>query len=46
MPLAFQQNFGENVAVIMACFGVFIDRPLSLIARAMTWSNYKHHNTV
>ena len=34
-----------------ACFpvlvrSVFIERPSSLIARAMTWSNYKHHNTV
>ena len=38
MPSIFQQNFGNKVAVI-------IDRPSSLIARAMTWSNYKHHNT-
>lgn len=46
MPLVFQQNFGNKVAVIIDCFEVFIDRPSSLIARAMTWSNYKHHNTV
>lgn len=46
MPLVFKQNFDNKVAVIIDCFEVFIDRPSSLIARAMTWSNYKHHNTV
>ena len=46
MPLVFKQNFGNKVAVIIDCFEVFIDRSSSLIARAMTWSNYKHHNTV
>lgn len=46
MPLVFKQNFGNKVAVIIDCFEVFIDRPSSLIARAMTWPNYKHHNTV
>lgn len=46
MPATFKSNFGNKVAVIMDCFEVFIDRPSSLIARAMTWSTYKHHNTV
>jgi len=46
MPRVFKKNFGKRVAVIIDCFEVFIDRPSSLIARAMTWSNYKHHNTV
>ena len=46
MPLVFKQNFGNKVAVIIDCFEVFIDRPSSLIARAMTWSNYKHYSTV
>ena len=46
IPLVFRQNFGDKVAVIIDCFEVFIERPSSLIARAMTWSNYKHHNTV
>lgn len=46
MPLVFKQNFGNKVAIIIDCFEVFIERPSSLIARAMTWSNYKHHNTV
>lgn len=46
MPAVFKQNFGERVAVIIDCFEVFIHRPSSLLARAITWSNYKHHNTV
>ena len=40
MPLVFKQNFGNKVAVIIDCFEVFTERPSSLIARAMTWSNY------
>ena len=46
MPMVFQRNFGKKVAVIIECFEIFIERPSSLIATAMTWSNYKHHNTV
>lgn len=46
MPSIFQQNFRNKVAVIIDCFEVFLDRPSSLVARAMTWSSYKHHNTV
>ena len=44
--LAFKRNFGDKVAGIIDCFEIFIERPSSLIARAMTWSNYKHHNIV
>jgi len=43
MPNVFKQNFGS---VIIDCFEVFINRPSSLLARAITWSNYKHQNTV
>lgn len=46
MPVSFRQSFGNKVAVIIDCFEVFIDRPSVLSARTMTWSNYKHHNTV
>ena len=46
MPTVFKHNFGNKVAVIIDCFEIFVERPSSLIARAMTWSNYKHHNTV
>ena len=46
MPLVFRQNFGLGVAVIIDCCEILADRPSSLMARAMTWSNYKHLNTV
>ncbi len=46
MPLCFCINFGKSVAVILDCFEIFIDRPSNLLARASTWSSYKHHNTV
>ena len=34
------------MAVIIDCFEVFINKPSTLQARAITWSNYKHHNTI
>jgi hypothetical protein len=45
MPMSFRTNFGTCVAVIVDCFEIFIDRPSNLMARAQTWSSYKHHNT-
>ena len=32
--------------MIIACFELLTDRPLNLLARARTSSNYKQHNTV
>lgn len=46
IPVVFQRNFGKKASVIIDCFEVFIEQPSSLLARAMTWSNYKHHNTI
>ncbi|XP_065301299.2 uncharacterized protein [Dermacentor albipictus] len=46
MPMAFVENFGLKVRVILDCFEVFIDRPSSYLPRAETWSAYKHNNTV
>ena len=40
----FREKFSSR-AVIIDCFEVFIDRPSCLLARAQTWSSYKHHNT-
>jgi len=45
MPECFKEAFGSKVAVIIDCFEIFIERPSNLLARAATWSNYKHHNT-
>lgn len=30
----------------MDCFEILIERPTNLLARAQTFSDYKHHNTV
>ena len=45
MPECFRASFKDRVAVIIDCFEVFIERPSNLLARAATWSAYKHHNT-
>ena len=46
MPLEFRKKFGLKVAIIIDCFQMFTERPSNLMARAQTWSQYKHHNTV
>lgn len=46
MPQCFQRAFGKKVTIIIDCFEIFIDRPSNLLARAQTFSSYKHHNTV
>lgn len=42
----FVNSFGRTRAVIIDCFEVFVERPSSLVARAQTYSSYKHHNTI
>lgn len=46
MPMEFRKHFGVKVSIIIDGFEIFIDRPSDLLARAETWSNYEHHNTV
>ena len=46
MPQCFQFAFGKKTTAIMDCFEIFICRPSNLLARAQTFSSYKHHNTV
>ena len=45
LPLDFRAHFKKSV-VIMDCFEIFYKRPKLLKARAQTYSNYQHHNTV
>ena len=45
MPSAFRKHFGKCVCII-DCFEIFCERPSDLMARAQTYSQYKHHNTV
>ena len=35
-----------NCTVIIDCFEIFLERSLNPLARAQTFSSYKHHNTV
>ena len=46
MPLCFRRSFGDRVSVILDCFEVTLATPSSLMAKAATWSNYKHNNTM
>lgn len=46
LPSAFQNSIFQRVRCIIDCTEVFIARPSGLKARAQTYSNYKHHNTV
>ena len=45
MPRSFRGQFGRCVCII-DCFEVFMERPRNLMARALTFSHYKSHNTV
>ena len=36
----------KNTSVIIDCSEIFIQRLSNLLARNMTYSNYKHHNTI
>ncbi len=45
MPTVFKENF-PKVRAIIDCTEIFIERPGNLTARATTYSNYKHHNTL
>ena len=45
MPQVFKDLY-PTCRCIIDCLESFIERPFSLKARAQTYSNYKHHNTV
>lgn len=45
LPMCYRNSF-ENCTSIIDCFEIFIERPKEMRARAQTYSQYKHHNTV
>ena len=45
MPMDFRKH-SPNCVFIIDCFEIFLDRPTNPMARAQTYSSYKHHNTV
>ena len=46
MPQCFQYAFGKKTTVVNYCFAVFIESPSNLLARAQTFSSYKHRNRI
>uniref|UniRef100_A0A9J8AK22 THAP-type domain-containing protein n=1 Tax=Cyprinus carpio carpio TaxID=630221 RepID=A0A9J8AK22_CYPCA len=46
MPHQFVESFGKHVAAIVDCFEVFIEKPSNVLARAQTFSQYKHAYTM
>lgn len=45
MPMDFRKH-APNCVVIIDCFEIFLERATNPLARAQTYSSYKHHNTV
>ena len=45
VPMVLRKHYAKCV-VIINCFEIFIDCPINLLARAQTYSFYKHHHTV
>lgn len=46
LPKAFKHTRAyKNTRVIIDCSEIFIQRPSNLLARNITYSKYKHHNT-
>ena len=45
LPQSFQRKYRDCICII-DCSEIFIERPQNLTARAKTWSNYKHNNTI
>ena len=40
------RKYSPNCVVIIDCFEILLDHPTNLLARAQTYSSYKHQNTV
>ena len=45
LPTCFKKKF-QNCTCIIDCTEIMMQRPFNLNARAQTWSNYKHSNTI
>lgn len=45
LPSMFKPTY-KNCRVIIDCSEIFCERGRNLTLRALTWSNYKHHNTL
>ncbi|KAJ8910236.1 hypothetical protein NQ315_002560 [Exocentrus adspersus] len=46
MPTCFKESFQDKASVIIDCFEIVMETPANLLAKAQSWSSYKHHQTV
>jgi len=46
VPFCFRLHYGLKVVAVIDCFEIFIEKPSNLMARACTWLQYKHYNTI
>ena len=46
LPKTFIKSGHSKCRVILDCTEIFIERSKSLHSQAVTWSDYKHHNTI
>lgn len=46
MPMCFRQSFGNKVSVIVDCVELFSEKPPGAANQVLTYSKYKHHQTV
>lgn len=45
MPMCFRAVYGTKVVAVIDCYEIKIEKPSHLVAKAATWSQYKHSNT-
>ena len=45
MPNCFRACYGTKVVAIVDCYEIKIEAPSHLVAKSVTWSQYKHANT-
>ena len=46
LPKSFKNVFYRNLCYIIDCTELFVEKPIDLCLQAVTWSDYKHHQTV
>lgn len=46
LPMCFKSGCYKKCTSIRDCFGIFLEKPKNMRARAQTYSQHKHHDTV
>jgi len=45
MPNCFRATYGTKVVAIVDCYKIKVETPSHMVAKAATWSQFKHANT-